>query len=147
DVAAQIRASINSRIQDEQVIASARVREAKITQKIAKDSFDTAKSNVLAGAAAANSGAAAWKTYVEATTGVVLATQNATNVAKAAAEAGQQLGNAVRDARVAAIADPNAQASGELDAQRIRESQAKAKFEAAKKGTKEANDAYGAWQI
>jgi hypothetical protein len=147
DVAAQIRASINSRLRDEQELATARLQEARIAQKAAQEAFRVQKANVAAGSAALNSAADEYAKLVDANTAVVNATREVETSAKAAAQHGQELGNSIRDAQAAAIADPGQEARARLRAAQIEVGQARRAFEAEKKGTAARAEAYAALRI
>lgn len=151
EVAAQIRESINSRIRDEQELAAARLREARIQQKTAQESFNIAKENVQHGAAAVNSAADEYLKLVQANTRLADATQNVKDTAVAAAAAAQELSNQVADSAAAAIADPAARAQAELTNARAREAQQYKEYQQAIKdsgrGSAEANKQLKEYQI
>jgi len=138
-VAQEIRESITKRIEDDKKRLELEIANARVIQQQARATFE----NVRGG----DEAAAAWRDFVVATTGVTLAVQAAKNAAIANAEAAQELGNAVRDATIANIVDPDAQRAATLRAAKIEEGQAKRAFDEAEKGTKEANEAYGKWKI
>lgn len=143
DVAARIRASITSRIQDAEQRAQLELRDALIQQKLAKQAFDTAK-EVAQSKNQVDGAAKEWAAYVEATTDVKNATVAAKNATEAAATAAQDAAAIVRDAQAARIVDDGARLAAELKNAQIVERQKKAALDRAKGETEiaKANAAY-----
>lgn len=139
DVANQIRESIISRIKDDVERTKLEVQNARIIQAQKRATFENVKGT--------SEGAKAWLDYVQATTQVTNAVNAAKVAARTAATASQELANQVRESAVQTIADPAAAAQAELRNAKIRENQAREAFEATTKGTKEANQAWAAYQI
>lgn len=133
----EIRASIASRIADDQKRTALELENAKTIQAQRRQTFENVRNTEAA--------AGAWKDYVLATTEVTKATQAAKQATQAAAEAAQDAANTVRDAQAGRIRDEGARLQAELANARIVERQKQAAARAAQ-GTEEAAKANAVYE-
>jgi len=144
-----VRSSITSRISDDRERLRAELDNARLAQGQARATFEAAKAAKAAGGSAEDA-RNAYLALVAATTGVANAAASVAEEAERAREASQAAGNAIREAQISNIQDPEAQAAATLGEARLRENQARQAFERAKrlgKSQVEINQAYADWQI
>lgn len=142
DVAARIRDSIASRIQDEEKRAEAEEASARIQQKIAQAAFDQAKETAQANKQV-DGAAAEYERLVQANTRLANATAAVKATAAAAASNATAVQNQIASARIGAIADPVQANAARLAQARIEVTQARDFFDAQEKGTNAARQAWG----
>jgi len=133
----EIRASIISRIADDQKRTALELENAKTIQAQRRATFENVRNTEAA--------AGAWKDYVIATTAVAKATEAAKNATETAATAAQDAANTVRDAQAGRIRDEGARLQAELANARIVERQKQAAARAAE-GTRQAAAANAAYE-
>jgi hypothetical protein len=132
EVGNQIRDSITSRIQNDQLRLQAEVKNARIIQDQKRETFEAARGTQQVGAA--------WSDFVAATTVVRNKVAEARAAGQANTEAIQAAGSRARDAQAAQIADPTARLNAQLANAQKDEATAAATLAQAKKANKSARD-------
>lgn len=137
----EVRESLTKRTKNDRDRLKLEVENARILQDQARAAFESARGGENA--------AAAYRDLVVATTGVALATRAAAEAADQAAEEARRMGDSVREAQAARIADDGARDQATLRARQIEEKNAKQALDAARDANKseaERNRLYTEWQ-